>query len=285
MASGRLPLLVLVAASCMWGLAWMPLKALAANGFSGLMLVLVACGTAAAVVLPRLISQRSEWRGQGAWLAGIALLGGYSNLAFTTATMYGDVVRVMVLFYLLPAWGVLGGRLFLGERLDFPRVAAVVLALGGAWLVLGGFDVLQLNVRWTDVMAITCGMAFAGNNLLFRACQQIPLASKTAVMLLGAVALAIPPLLLGVQPLPSASAEGWVGAVGYGLVWLLCATFATQFGVTHMEAGRASIIIVLELVVAVVSAVLIGGEQMSPAELAGGLMIMAASVMEARRAN
>jgi drug/metabolite transporter (DMT)-like permease len=270
----------------MWGIAWMPLKKLSASGFSGTALVLISSLVAASLLLPRLLVEREQWRGQGRWLLGIALFGGYSHLAFTTATMYGDIVRVMVLFYLLPAWGVLGGRVFLGERLDAARVAAVMLALAGAWLVLGGGSAWRGRIHWTDVVAVTCGMAFAGNNLLFRACQEIPVASKTAFMLLGAAALSVPFLvLLGEPRWPIASAAGWAGVLGYGVVWLCLANLATQFGVTHMEAGRASIIILVELVVAVVTAVALGSEQMSSTELAGGLCILAAAVIEGRRAG
>jgi drug/metabolite transporter (DMT)-like permease len=50
-----------------------------------------------------------------------------------------------------------------------------------------------------------------------------------------------------------------------------------------MEAGRASIIIILELVTAVVTAVLIGGESMDRLELIGGSLILAAAIVEARR--
>ena len=285
MTPGRFPLLVLVTASCMWGIAWMPLKGLAASGFSGLSLVVFASFVAAGCLVPRLLAERDALRGQGAWLLAIAVLGGYANLAFTTATMYGDIVRVMVLFYLVPAWGVLGGWLFLGERLDAMRLAAVVLALAGAWMVLGGGVKWSGNVSWIDLVAITCGMSFAGNNLVFRARQDIPVASKTAVMLFGSAVIGIPLLLAAAQHWPEASAAGWAGALAYGVVWLLLANLATQFGVTHMEAGRASIIIILELVVAVSTAMVLGGERMSAAELAGGLSILAAAFIEARRAS
>jgi drug/metabolite transporter (DMT)-like permease len=70
----------------------------------------------------------------------------------------------------------------------------------------------------------------------------------------------------------------------YGLAWLLLATLGTQFGVTHMEAGCASVIIILELVTAVASALWIGGERMSVTEMVGGALILAAAVFEARRA-
>ena len=248
MKASRVPLLVLLASSSMWGLAWMPLKGLSARGIDGVALVLIGSLIAALLFLPRLVHERGQWRGQGASLLGIALLGGYSTLAFSTATMYGDIVRVMVLFYLLPAWGVLGGRIFLGERLDAARIAAVLLSLAGAWLVLGGRAIWHGRIHWTDVVAITCGMAFAANNLLFRACQGVPIASKTAFMLLGSAALSVPAFMVGATPWPVAAAASWVGVLGYGVVWLFLANLGTQFGVTHLEAGRASIIILLELV-------------------------------------
>jgi drug/metabolite transporter (DMT)-like permease len=279
-----LPLAVLVAASIMWGLAWLPLKGLAGLGLSGIALTVVACGAAAALLVPRLVHERRSWRGEARWLALIALLGGYANLAFTVAMIYGEVVRVMVLFYLLPVWGVLGGRLFLGERLDAPRVIAVAAALTGAVLILGGVEALTGKIAWADAIAITCGMTFAANNLVFRAHQQIPVASKTAAMLLGATVLAVVLLAAGVQPWPVVSAGGWLAAIGYGLAWLLVATLGTQFGVTHMEAGRASVIIILELVTAVASALWIGGERMSVSEIVGGALILVAAVIEARRA-
>ena len=72
-----------------------------ASGFSGLSLVVFASFVAAGCLVPRLLAERDALRGQGAWLLAIAVLGGYANLAFTTATMYGDIVRVMVLFYLV----------------------------------------------------------------------------------------------------------------------------------------------------------------------------------------
>lgn len=281
--NAALPMATLIAASLMWGLAWLPLKHLERLGLSGIALTLAACGVAAICLVPRLLREHRHWHGQGRHLLLIAALGGYANLAFTLAMIYGEVVRMMVLFYLLPVWGVLGGRLFLGERLDATRLAAVFAALFGAFLILGGFDALQGAVSWTDVLALACGMAFAGNNLVFRARQTIPIASKIAAMLLGATALAALALGAGLQPFPEVAAADWMAAAGYGLAWLLVATAGTQYGVTHMEAGRASIIIILELVTAVVSAVLIGGERMSAAEMAGGGLILLAAVVEARR--
>ena len=278
-----LPVIVLLLASIMWGLSWLPLKGLHGLGVDGIPLTLAAFGATALVLVPTLWLQRSRWRGQTRWLLLIALLGGYANLAFTTAMVYGEVVRVMVLFYLLPVWGVLGGRLFLGEHIDAARWLAVALALTGAFLILGGFEALHGKASWVDLLALTCGMALAGNILVFRAEQSIPVPSKVAAMLLGASVLAAGVIAVGLQPMPDLPASSWGWAAAYGLFWALIATVGTQWAVTHMESGRASILIILELVTAVVSAMIIAGERMEGWEWVGAALIVGATLIEARR--
>ena len=74
------------------------------------------------------------------------------------------------------------------------------------------------------------------------------------------------------------------GLVVYALFWLLAANVGSQWGVTHLEAGRASIIIIMELVTAVVTATWIGGERMDALEMFGGALIVMAATIEALRA-
>ena len=79
-----------------------------------LLLPLVAHGSVGALVLPWLVLVRRQFQHRLPLMLLLTLLGGIANLAFAVAIVRGDVVRVMVLFYLLPAWGVLGGRVVLG---------------------------------------------------------------------------------------------------------------------------------------------------------------------------
>ena len=281
----RWPVVALVGSSVMWGGMWWPLKQINALGIGGIPLILCAFGAAGLLLLPVLMLQHRRWVGEGRFLLLIALLGGYANIAYTEALIYGEVVRVMVLFYLVPVWGVLGGRLFLGERIDWIRGLGVVLALIGAFVILGGFNVLAGRIAWTDLLAVTCGMAFAGNNLVFRARQASPVSNKVAAMVLGSAVLALPFTFLIDQPWPQVAASSWGWVAAYGIAWMLVATAATQWAVTHMEAGRASTLIILELVAAVVSATLIGGERMGPGEWFGSALVIAAALLEAWRAE
>lgn len=270
----------LLGASLLWGCAWLPLKALGAAGIESLPLAFGAFGLLALLFLPGLFRQR----GNLVALLLVALLGGGANLAFTTAMVYGDVVHGMVLFYLLPLWGVLGGRFILGERVDALRWMGVALALAGAWLVLGGAALLEAPPSWFELCALLAGLLYALNNLVFRAVQALGLAQKLAAMFLGCALLALLPLLLGLQPWPQGvTAWAWGGLTLYALGWLLLANLGAQWGITHLEAGRASVLLILELVAGVVSATWIGGETMSASAWLGAGLIVISALIEALR--
>jgi drug/metabolite transporter (DMT)-like permease len=235
------------------------------------------------VLLPIMLRQRGRWLGALYYIALIALFGGLANLLFQNALFYGDVVRVMILFYLLPIWSVLGGRLFLGEKIDTLRWITLFAAISGGFLILGGFEVFQAPPNWIDLMAIGSGFAFAMNNLVFRASPELPLGSKVGAMFSGVVIL-MGLYLLFTPPVPWPGDKDVIGlAAIYGIAWLMLITFGTQWGVTHLEAGRASIIIVMELVVAVVSAIIVLGQALSTGEIMGALLVIAAAIIEGFR--
>src|SRR5688572_14048530 len=137
------PVLVLITASVLWGLSWLPLKYFAGFGLEGIPVTLVGHGSVGVLALALLLKRRALWWQQRRGMLLLAAVGGLANLAFASAIVRGEVVRVMVLFYLLPAWGALGGYLWLGERVDALRKLAVAGALGGAFLILGGPRILK----------------------------------------------------------------------------------------------------------------------------------------------
>ena len=274
----------LFGASLLWGCAWMPLKALGDAGLDGLTLAFGAFGLLALVTTAFAFVQRSIPRGNSGSLILIALLGGGANLAFTIAMLYGEVVRAMVLFYLLPLWGVLGGRFILGERVDRLRWLGVLFALLGAWLVLGGVNLLESMPSWYELSGLLAGFLYAMNNLVFRGAQGLPLSSKLSAMFIGCASLALFAMLLTDTGLPQGiSTVAWGGLALYAFVWLLIANIGAQWGVVHLEAGRASVILIVELVAAVISATLIGKEQMAPLEWGGAVLILTAALIEALR--
>ncbi len=276
-----LPLLVLLFSSSLWGLSWWPLKQFINVGLAGPVLSMLVYGPVGLVLAFYLWRERLAWRPQAALVLALALVGGWANTSFVNALMAGDVVRVMFLFYLSPVWSVLGGWLFLGEQVGPRRKLAVGVALAGLWLVLGGARAFVTPLSVADVLALTAGLAFAGNNVIARAGQAIPIRSKTAAVFLGCGLLSgLWVLGLG-TPVPAVTLPIFLAVLAYGFGWMLLATATWQFGVTHMESGRAGVVMLAELLVAVLSATWWGGEHLSTLEWIGGALIGCAALIEA----
>jgi drug/metabolite transporter (DMT)-like permease len=277
----HLPVVVLLFSSVLWGLSWWPLKAFAAAGLSGPMLALLSYGAVGLAGLPWLLRQRPQWLPQARLLLAIALIGGWGNAAFVGAMVLGSVVRVMLLFYLAPVWSVLGGWLFLGEAISRRRAAAVALALAGAFLVVGGLDALAAPWSAADLLALSAGLGFAGNNIVSRAAQAVPTASKTVALCLGCALASGLLLARAGKPLvwPSPALIGGLAAYAFGGLLLVTATW--QWSVTRLEAGRSGVIAIAELFTAVLSATWIGNEHLLPREWIGGALIAAAALLEA----
>jgi drug/metabolite transporter (DMT)-like permease len=265
----------------LWGLSWWPLKGFAGAGLGGPLLSMLTYGAVGLLSSWWLLREYRAWRSQAGLLLALACAGGWANFAFVNALMTGEVARVMFLFYLAPVWSVLGGRVFLGERVRPRRAAAVVLALVGLCLVLGTHATLVRGLSSADLLALSAGLAFSANNLVARAGQSIPMPCKTVAVFLGAGVLATLATVSQRAPVPSISPALAAGLVAYGAVWLVLATASWQYGVTHLESGRAGIVLLGELLVGVLSAQWLGEQSLGPAEWLGGVLIAAGALLEA----
>lgn len=281
----HIAVIVLFTSSIGWGLTWLPLKALNEMGLDSMHVIFIAFLSGALVLAPWLYKQHRQWRHNIKFMVLIAIAGGFANVTFQTALYHGDVVRVMILFYMLPVWSVLGGKLFLKEKIDVLRMIAVAVCLSGAVLILDVGQTSWQGISWIDLLAIASGMGLAATNILFRYTQDIPVMSKVSSTFIGCAVLIGTVLMISptAAPLPQNGAIPL--AMAYGALWLTLITTGTQWGVTQMEAGRSSIIIVMELVAAVVSAALLTQANLSMNEIIGGLMVLSAAIMEGSRSE
>lgn len=288
--------LSLLTGAIVWGMVWYPYRVLQQAGVSGLpatmLTYLVALLVGAVWLFPVV---RQSWRAgdMGGKLLLIGLAGGGSNLGYVLATLHGEVMRVLLLFYLAPLWTVLLARLLLGERLTGSGGWVVALSLGGAVVMLwhpeSGLPWPASGAEW---LGLGAGFLFSLANVLVRQMAQVPVEVKSLAVFFGAV-------LLGALALPFENYGLAVGQDGAGLLaqvmshaWLLLLiggvlmtiNLIVQFGLTHTAATQAVVIFLFELVVAAVSSWLLVGEMMRPQEWLGGAMIVAASLFSGRLA-
>lgn len=263
-----LPQILLVTGAVAWGLGWLPLHHFASVGLVGMPLVLLVYGLLSLFAIPVLWFERRAWMPQRNGLLAIAVCGGGATAALVTALAIGEVVRVMLLFYLAPVWGVLGGWLLLGERLTPLRIGALLLAMLGIALTLNISSALTHPLSGSDWLALAAGLGFSLNNLATRAADQVPLASKTLAPFLGSALIAVVLCpVLGEYPPP----------LSLTLSWLLSMA-AVQYGVSHIEAGRAAVLVVFELVAAVLSSAWLGNQAIGTHEWLGAALVMIAAL-------
>ena len=230
-----LPQILLVTGAVAWGLGWLPLHHFASVGLVGMPLVLLVYGLLSLFAIPVLWFERRSWMPQRNGLLAIAVCGGGATAALVTALAIGEVVRVMLLFYLAPVWGVLGGWLLLGERLTPLRIGALLLAMLGIALTLNISSALTHPLSGSDWLALAAGLGFSLNNLATRAADQVPLASKTLAPFLGSALIAVVLCpVLGEYPPPLSLTLSWqIGLMALG--WLLSMA-AVQYGVSHIDS-------------------------------------------------
>ncbi|MBK8335719.1 MAG: DMT family transporter [Sterolibacteriaceae bacterium] len=261
---------------------WYPYRVLAAAGVDGVRGTVLTYSVAFAAGLVPFLWRRG-WRGVDAswWLVLIGLSAGGCNLGYVLGTLDGEVMRVLLLFYLSPLWTVLFSRLFLGERLGLAGAGLIGLSLAGAAVMLWR---PELGAPWPAARAewigLVAGALFALSNVLIRKTSELPIDAKCLAVFLGAMVLGAILIATGVAPPPAPGpvpGTAWAIIVAVGLV-LLAINLIVQFGLTHTPANQAIVIFLFELVVAALSSWLLAGERMGMQEWIGGAMIVAASL-------
>jgi len=273
----------------LWGVVWYPMRLLEDAGLHGLWLALILYVAALTASLPYTRRGLPALAQAPGWLAVLALAAGWTNIAFVLAVLDGNILRVLLLFYLSPLWAAFLARLLLGERIPRAAAASLAIALAGALLMLWN---PALGVPWprerADWFGLTAGMAFALSNVATRAVQQAPVATKLFCVFLGVSAMAFAIIVLTGLPAPRVSAGTVAGAAALGVFGILAMTALIQYGVTHIPVYRSAVITFVELIAGAVSQALLTDEVVALREWIGGALIVAGAygaVRAAPRAN
>lgn len=277
--------LALMLNAFVWGVAWWPFRGLHAHGVHPLWATVVVYLTSFTVFLVlRPSGLRGFARQPLLWV--LAAAAGMTNIGFNWAVTIGDVVRVVLLFYLMPAWSVLLAWLVLGERPTGAALGRLLLALTGVMFVLdAGAGGLPLPRTLPDFLALLGGFSFALTNVLLRKLRHEPPASRVLAMFGGGAALAAAVALAGlaqggVTPIP-APTLAWLPLVALLSGGFLAANLALQFGAARLPAHTTALVMLSEVVFASLSSVALGAAELTGRTLAGGLLILAAAAWSA----
>lgn len=267
-----------------WGIIWFPYRLLADTGISG---IISSFYTYSVTVLIGMVVYARQWRGMRQLplsIIWLALAAGWTNVSYVLAIIEGEVMRVMLLFYLSPLWTLILAHCWLKEKTQLPGYIAIAASLLGAFIMLyepqAGFPLPKNTSEW---LALSSGMGFSLTNVITRKSSHLTLTAKAFAVWVGvlAVAIAFIPLSAGAFPMPvDISGFNWLIIIVIALA-LMAATLFVQYGVTRIEATRASVLFLFELVVAAIASYYLADEHMALKEWIGGSLIVVAAIFAA----
>jgi drug/metabolite transporter (DMT)-like permease len=283
-----LPPLALVFNAFTWGVSWWPFRQLEAAGLHPLAATVLIYLLAVLVIsMARPAAWREVLTHPALWV--LMLASGATNAAFNWAVTLGDVVRVVLLFYLMPLWAVLLARVLLHERLTAATLARAAVALLGALIILwpregNGLPLPSTLAEWLGLVG---GFSFALNNVMLRREAARTEAARALAMFFGGalVSLVVALLLSGAGRMPPLPVPSWgwiVGALALGALFL-ASNLALQYGAARLPANTTAVIMLSEVLFASVSALLLGAGELDGRVLLGGGAIIGAALSAARQ--
>jgi drug/metabolite transporter (DMT)-like permease len=277
--------LALLLNALVWGVSWWPFRALQSHGLHPLWSTAVVYLFGLICLLLWRPGAARGW-GQQPLLWLLMLASGLTNAGFNWAVTVGDVVRTVLLFYLMPAWSVLLAWPLLHERPTRAALLRLALALVGVVVVLKAPEAPWPRIEsLADVLALLAGFAFALNNILLRKLKDTPDTLRMLAMFGGGAGLALLAALVGgarglVPAMPAPSFQ-WLWVAALLSLAFLAGNVALQYGAARLRASATSVIMLSEVVFASVSSVWLGAGELGLRTLLGGGLIVGAALLSA----
>ena len=286
-----LPAAALVVNAFIWGVSWWPFRELQGLGLHPLWSTALVYALVFAVLLTRFASTLPHFaRHPGLW--ALAIASGITNVGFNWAVTVGDVVRVVLLFYLMPAWSVLVAWLLLGEKPTAGSLLRLVLAMAGVLVVLKTPDSpWPIPSSLPDWLALAGGLSFALTNAYLRklgnegdGVDEVPSGARMLAMFGGGAVLASAAALVGmgqgVVTAPALALSGVGLVVGLGLAFMV-SNACLQYGAARLPGSTTALVMLTEILFASVSAALLDSAEFTPRILWGGSLIVLAALLAA----
>ncbi|MEM7208800.1 MAG: DMT family transporter [Pseudomonadota bacterium] len=269
-----------------FGIYWIPLRALEDNGFAGLWATFIFSVVPLIFLTPLLFSRLPAMaRAKPHFhICGIMVGGGY--MLYASAFLYTEVIRVILLFYLMPIWGFLLARVVTGDPITPVRWLSMALGMIGMLVIFGIDSGFPAPKNIGDWMALTAGIMWAVASLMLLTDKSTPTRDYMCAFIFwgtvfsGVLALLFTQLgsLQTAQWQAFPDIAWWIALLA--IFVLIPAAFATVFGPSHLNPGIAGLLFMTEISVAVASAAWLAGEPFGAREIIGVTLITLAGLSE-----
>lgn len=278
--------LCVITAALMWASSGTAGKALFEAGMSPFDLTQIRVALASAIIfLVFLFFSRELLRLRPKDIPFFLLLGGGVMAVVTGSYLYTiskiQVAAAILIQYLAPIFVAIYAMLFWKERPTFAKIMALILAFGGCFLVVGGYNLKLLQMNLLGILGgLTSAITFAGYSLLGeRAMHRY----RPWTVLFYALAFSALTWHVAYPPFTyfragySLAQWGWIFYIAVvGTILPFGLFFA---GINHIRSTRASITATLEPIFAGFLAFILLGETLLVLQILGGCMVILAIVL------
>ena len=270
-------------AGAVWGLFWIPLRALEEAGINGLWITVVYFLIPTICLIPVVILRWQHVKEGGGSLQITTMLSGGALLLYSTSIVYTDVVRAILLFYLTPIWATILARIFLGDLITPSRVIAMVLAILGMLTIFGLGARFPIPQNIGDWLGIGSGFLWAVAMVRIRMSESHSAIELTAgffqwslIFSSGAAFLLAPSQMPDIEQILPALPLLLI----FTALLVLPGTYASLLGPKYLSPGIVGLLFMTEIIVGAISVALLAGEPFGIRELIGVLLIAGASMLE-----
>ena len=270
-------------AGAVWGLFWIPLRALEEAGINGLWITVIYFLIPTICLIPVVILRWQHVKEGGISLQLTTMLSGGALLLYSTSIVYTDVVRAILLFYLTPIWATILARIFLGDLITPSRVIAMVLAILGMLTIFGLGARFPIPQNIGDWLGIGSGFLWAVAMVRIRMSESHSAIELTAGFFQWSLIFSSgAAFLLATSQMPDI--EQILPALPLLLIFMallvLPGTYASLWGPKYLSPGIVGLLLMTEIIVGAISVALLAGEPFGIRELIGVLLIAGASMLE-----
>jgi drug/metabolite transporter (DMT)-like permease len=270
-------------AGAVWGLFWIPLRALEEAGIQALWITVVYFLIPTICLTPVTLKRWKHVKKGGLSLQLTAMLSGGALLLYSTSIVYTDVVRAMLLFYLTPIWATILARVFLGDAITPSRIVAMAMAILGMLTIFGLGVQFPIPQNIGDWLGIASGVLWAVAMVRLRMSESHSAIELTAGFFQWSLIFSASAAFL-LAPAYIPSVEQALPALPLLLIFMallvLPGTYASLWGPKYLSPGIVGLLFMTEIVVGAISVALLAGEPFGIRELTGVLLISGASMLE-----
>lgn len=274
---------IVIAVGVLWGVYWVPVRALTSAGLGGAWGTLAITAAAACFLAPLVILRRRQvFSAPRLAIAAIAL-GGAAFALYSIAFVYGRVAIIVLLFFLTPVWSTLIGRFVMGWHTPRMRLLAIGVGLLGLGVMLSANGTVPLPRNLGEWMGLASGLLWSFSTTGIRAKSNIPPIEASFIFVLGAcvTSLILAPLL---EPLPTIIGFSFghlaLIALASGCVWWGISMASLMWATLRLEPARVGILLMSEVLVGAATAAYFAAEHLSAVELIGGALVLCAGILE-----